>query len=136
MRLRRFHIQQQRGMTLVEVLLGVAILGIMAVLAVTSLFYPRYQVVTSALEQNAIHAGSAEIESHLRNYINPVNRGQFDLAGWSGGNASITTVTNIITESAYDDCRYLGIATTVTYRDGRVVNLVTYRSLEVLDSLR
>ncbi|MFA6172523.1 MAG: prepilin-type N-terminal cleavage/methylation domain-containing protein [Kiritimatiellales bacterium] len=131
-----FSSKQPRGMTLVEVMLSVAILGILAVLAVTSLFYPRYLVVTGALEQNAIHAGSAEIERHLHNYGAPAAPGQFSLAEWNIAGTDITAVTNIITEPVYDDCRYVHIKTTVTYRDGKTVELETYRSLEVLSSAR
>ena len=124
------------GMTLVEVMLGVTILAILAVLAATSLFYPRYLVVTSALEQSAIHAGSSEIEGYLRNYTNSAPNCQFNTAGWNLSVTNITTTTDIITEAAYDNCRYLHIKTSVSYRDGKTVQFETYRSLEVLGSLR
>jgi len=131
--------KKRRGMTLVEVLLGTAILAILAVLAMTSLFYPRYLAVTSALEQNAIHAGSSDMERYLHNYSSPAaGFGQFRVAGWNliNGVDIVTTAipTNDVVSGAV--CRFLRIKTTVTYRDGKTVQLETCRSLEVLSSSR
>jgi prepilin-type N-terminal cleavage/methylation domain-containing protein len=122
-------------MTLIEVMLSIAILAIMAVLGVGALFYPRYLVVTSALEQNAIHAGSAEIERHLRSAGSPAAGGQFKLAGW---NTDLTIPPPVITTNVVsgDDCDYYKITTTITYRDGKQVKLETYRSREVISSFR
>ena len=122
------------GMTLIEVMLSIAILAILAVLASSSLFYPRYLVATSGLEQSAIHAATAEIERHLNDYTAPVPRGQFNTDGWT---FTITTNLTTHTDSIFsDDADYLEISTSVTYRDGKTVDLVTYRSLEVSSSQR
>jgi prepilin-type N-terminal cleavage/methylation domain-containing protein len=124
------------GMTLVEVILGIAILAILAVMGATALFYPRYLVVTSALEQSAIHAGSAEIERYLNNYLNPVTNGVFKTSGWPLINVSRSITTNKEFVNISDSYRYLVISTAITYRDGKTVDLVTYRSLEVSSSER
>jgi len=135
-RLSTFRQRNRRGMTLVEVILGAAILGVLAVAVITALFYPRYLVVTSAIEQSAIHAGSSEIEGYLRHYTNSATQCQFGMSGWIIGAANITTTTNIIPDPAYNTCHYVEIKTSVAYRDGKTVDLVTYRSLEVLNSSR
>jgi len=128
----------RKGMTLVEVMVSMAILAILAILAVTSLFYPRYLVVNSGLEQSAIHAATAEIERHLHNHLAPGDPGIFNTDGWVLDDVSITTTaTNVITEKVYtDDAKYLEIKTTIKYRDRKTVELVTYRSLEVPSSKR
>ena len=130
----------KQGLTLLEVMLSIAILAILAVLASSSLFYPRYLVVNSGLEQSAIHAATAEIERHLNNYQNPVPRGQFNTDGWT---FTTTTITNELSDphnvfggGIGDDADYLEISTSVTYRDGKTVDLITYRSLEVSSSQR
>jgi prepilin-type N-terminal cleavage/methylation domain-containing protein len=121
----------RRGMTLIEVMLSIAIIAIMAVLGAGALFYPRYLVVTSALEQNAIHAGSAEIERRLRSTNSPAASGQFSLAGWNTAAIIDTDVSSTNDVVSGDNCDYYKITTTITYRDGKQVKLVTYRSLEV-----
>jgi prepilin-type N-terminal cleavage/methylation domain-containing protein len=124
----------RRGLTLIEVMLSIAIIAIMAVLGAAALFYPRYLVVTSALEQNAIHAGSAEIERYLRSAGSPAASGQFNLAGW---NTALTPNTAVSTDVVSgDNCDYDKITTTITYRDGKTVSLETYRSREVTSSFR
>lgn len=128
------------GFTLIEVLLSVGILAILAVLAVTSLFYPTHLVVSSGLEQNAINAGNAEIERHLNNYNNPVSQGNFSTDRWS---VSVTTNLVILSDpsgvfggSVGDHADYLAISTSVEYQDGETITLVTYRSLEIASSER
>jgi len=128
------------GFTLIEVLLSVGILAILAVLAVTSLFYPTHLVVSSGLEQNAINAGNAEIERHLNNYNNPVSRGNFSIDGRS---VSVTTNLVILSDpngvfggSGGDHADHLKILTLVEYEAGEIINLVTYRSLEIDSSER
>ncbi len=129
--------QACRGMTLIEVIVAMIVLSILAILAVNALFYPRYLVVTSSLEQSAIHAATAEIERHLNNYTSPVERKIFNTDGWTP--VSITTATNIVIDpidTTSDNAQYLKIETTVEYRDGKILNLITYRSLEVPSSKR
>ena len=127
------------GFTLVEVILSAGILAILAVLAVTSLYYPAHLIVASGVEQAAIHAGNSEIERHLNNYNNPVPAGLFVIKG-----GRINVVTNEIYElfdahsefggGAGDKAHYLMIATTIEYQNGGELNTVrlnTYRSLEI-----
>lgn len=133
--------KNKQAITLVEVMISAVILAILAILAVTSLFYPTFLVVNSGLEQSAIHAGTAEIERHLNNYLNPVLRGEFNTDGWPL--ISVTTTTEpvdppdpVIGGGVGDVAEYLKIRTTIEYRDGETVDLITYRSLEVPSSER
>jgi len=54
---------RRRGTTLVEVMIGVAILAVLAVAVTTALFYPRHLVVSRAFKQAAIHAGTDALEN-------------------------------------------------------------------------
>ena len=117
-------------------MLGISILSILAVLAVTSLFYPQYLVVTSGLEQSAIHAANSEIERYLYDYENPTDPGIFQTGNF---NVTITNELTVINENmggVGDEAEYVEIRTSVEYRDGKTVDLVTYRSLEVHRSER
>lgn len=129
------------GMTLIEVMLAAAILGILAVAMTTALFYPRYLVVNSSLEQSAIHAGTAEIERHLNNTNNPAASGDFGTAGW----APVINQPDIndtfdrgedFGGDIGDKAHYRTIKTTIEYRDGKTVELITYRSVMVTNSER
>lgn len=127
----------RRGVTLIEIMLSVILLAILAVLSVNSLFYPRYLIVNSNLEQTAINAGNSQIERHIYNAGLPGPTGLFETDGWlltsSNFTWSATEVTNYFGGEAYN---YLIISNTVTYRDGKTVEFVTCRSLEVNSSLR
>ncbi len=127
------------GMTLVEVMLGAAILAILAALATTALVYPRLLVVNSGREQSAIHAATAEIERHLHNHLAPADPGIFNTDGWIIQNTNIpplVATNETIPGTSGDTCEYLPIHVTIDYRDGKTVELVTYRSLEVSSSER
>jgi prepilin-type N-terminal cleavage/methylation domain-containing protein len=124
------------GFTLVEVMLSIAILAILAFLAVSGFFYPHYLVVTSGLEQSAIHAAGAELERHLDNYQNPVPSGVFNADGWT---FTVTTTTNLVVEvvpGTSDTAGYVEISTVIEYRDGKTIDLITYRSNEISPSER
>ena len=127
--------RSRQGMTLVEVMLAAVILGILAVVASNSLFYPRWLVVNSGLEQSAIHAATAELERHLHS-IDSTPLGQFNTDGWPLQNVT-TNVTQLHDDGVDfggaigDRADYLEIKTTVEYRDGKTVELITYRSLKV-----
>ena len=132
--------QAQQGMTLIEVILGAIILGILAVMASTALFYPRLLVVNSGLEQSAIHAATAEIERQL-NRQNPTPRtpNGFNTDGWEIKDKDISP-PNLSTNYAFnnpDKGKYLVISNSISFRDGEPpVELITYRSLEVPSSKR
>ena len=128
-------------MTLIEVILAALILGILAVALTTALFYPRYLVITSALEQSAIHAGTAEIERHLFNHLDPaVEPGVFETDGRALSSALANITTSITTNDTEnidgDPYTYLVISNSITYRDGKTVEMVTYRSLMISPSER
>jgi prepilin-type N-terminal cleavage/methylation domain-containing protein len=129
--------KNKRGMTLVEVLLGAAILSILSIAAVTSLFFPLSLVIASGQEQTAIHAGIADIERHLHDVNDLPGAGIFTLDGASLTGADILTTATVITEDpGGDPYRYLLISNTVTFLNGKTVELVTYRSLEIISSRR
>jgi prepilin-type N-terminal cleavage/methylation domain-containing protein len=131
------HAKNRSGMTLVEVLLGAAILGIMAVLAVNALFYPRLLAVSSTYKQLAVQAGTGEIESLRTNvYANVVSRtnnltSKFNLKG-----RSIIATDTVQTVPAsgfagYANYEYKRITVVVSYPYGNGttnLTLVTYRS--------
>lgn len=125
------------GVTLLEVMLSIGILAILAVLSVTSLYYPRYLVVTSAHEQSVIHAATSEIESYLYERTTPATRGAFNTDGWKLEDTNYTfSITPVTNDYSGDEYSYLIISNTVTCRDGTEVEFVTYRSLEVNKTLR
>lgn len=124
--------RSRQGMTLIEVIVAMVILTILAILAVTALFYPRLLVVNSGLEQSAIHAGIAEIERHLDDFQTPTPRtvNGFNTDGWALSDDKFTTTTNILddADSGGNPGEYVRIKTSVKYRDGKTVDLITYRS--------
>ncbi len=132
MKTKPFRRKHARGMTLVEIMLALAILGILAVATLISLFYARYLAVTSDIEQSAIHAGISTIERNLYNHLDPALPGDSITAGWIIAETNITTSVTTNTESyGTDEYSYLVISNTVTYRDGKTIEFITYRSLEV-----
>ena len=133
--------RRRKGVTLIEVILSSVILAILAMLAVNAIFYPRLLVVNSGLEQSAVHAATAELEGHLDDFENPVFRGQFNTDGWIIQNGDITVAPLIPTNETIpgtsgDSCAYLPIHVTINFRDGKTVELVTYRSQEIASDQR
>ncbi len=127
-------------MTLIEVMLGAAILAILAVMASKAFFYPRLWVVNSGLEQSAIHAGIAEIERNLHNHTNAVERKTFNTDGWSIVDEDYSLSSPVIRTNyalPSNKGKYLVISNSISFRDGKPpVEFITYRSLEVPSSKR
>lgn len=55
----------RQGTTLVEVMLAGVVLGILAVVGIGALFYPRYLVTAYAGKRAALHAGSHHLEEQF-----------------------------------------------------------------------
>jgi type II secretory pathway pseudopilin PulG len=95
------HLQKnsRRGTTLVEVLLGAVILAILAVTALTALFYPRQLAVSQGLKRAAINAATDEIERlHSTPYANVVPGTQpvRNLSGFYNINGRTVTATTTV----------------------------------------
>lgn len=125
---------KKTGITLIEVMLGVAILAILAMLAVTGLFYPTGLVVTSSREQSAINALSSGAERYLHNITAPIAEGIFNTFGTD---VSATVTTNpppdqTIPGTIGDTAEFSQIEVTVQYSNNRPpIRLITYRSREI-----
>jgi len=130
--------RSRQGMTLIEVIVGAVILGILSIMASTAFYYPRLLVVNSGLEQSAIHAGIAEIERNLY-ATNSVSLGTFNTDGWdiTVSPNPPTLRTETIPGTSGDTCKYLVISNSISFRDGEPpVEFITYRSLEVPSNQR
>ncbi len=125
-------------MTLIEVIVGAVILGILAIMASTAFFYPRLLVVNSGLEQSAIHAGIGKIERNLHSIDSTLD--QFNTDGWPLQNVTTNFTPHqedVVGGAIDDEAKYLEIEVKVDYRDGKPpVEFITYRSLEVLSNQR
>ncbi len=120
----------RRGMTLVEVILGIAILGILAVVVVNALFYPRLLVVSGALKQQAIHAGTDALEQAFSQGYHSLPEGTVSLGNLSSrysvngrtvtGSRDVTDVVGVL--------EYKRITVTVDYGGENPVVIRTYRS--------
>jgi prepilin-type N-terminal cleavage/methylation domain-containing protein len=133
---KQFNEKMKRGMTLVEVMLGMAILGIMSVLVIKALFYPRFLAVSSTLKQMAVHAGTSEIERLRSDYtydnmpasMTPNLSADFNLKG-----RSLSAVDTVETVSAsgyglgYANYEYKLITVVVSYGTMNLT-LISYRS--------
>ncbi len=129
------HAKNRSGMTLVEVLLGAAILGIMAVVVINALFYPRLLAVSSTLKQMAVQAGTGEIERLRANYtytnMPPSSvtnlSAKFNLNGRSMTATDTVQTVSALGFAGYDDYEYKRI-TVVVYYGTTNLTLVSYRS--------
>lgn len=65
----------RRGVTLVEVLFSAAILGILAVVVINALFYPRFLAVNSTVKQLAIQAGNDFLEQVVSQSYEEITNG-------------------------------------------------------------
>ena len=128
-------IRNRSGMTLVEVLLGAAILAILAVLVVNALFYPRYLVFSSTLKQLAVQAGIGEIERMRADCTyNSMTNSTNNLTAKFNLNGRTIIATDKVLESTFVNApgyttpyRYKQITVTVSYGTTNVT-LITYRS--------
>lgn len=90
--------RNRRGMTLVEVLLAAAILGILAVVVINSLFYPRFLAVSSVFKQQAIHAGTDAMERVFAQSYNSASNLVVNPGGrYTVNGRSLTNVTTSVT---------------------------------------
>lgn len=117
------------GMTLVEVLLGAAILGIMAVVVVNALFYPHLLAVSNILKQQAVHAGTDEMERVFsQSYGNVSSRITNPGDRYSVNGFKITNVVTSVTVLGSGSATYKRIAILVNYPGGgNPVILETFR---------
>jgi type II secretory pathway pseudopilin PulG len=121
-------------MTLVEVLLSAAILGIMAIAATRATFYPRVLAVSSTLKQLAVQAGTGEIERLRADYTYdsmPASfttnlTAKFNLKG-RPISATGTVQEFTASKAGYADYQYKRITVTVDY-GATNLTLITYRS--------
>lgn len=135
-----FHAKNRSGMTLVEVLLAAAILGIMSVVVIHALFYPRLLAVSSTLKQLAVQAGAGEIERLRANYFYDTMPGssvtnlttKFNLKGRSIIASNRVETVSVAAPPGYAaGYQYKRITVTVSYPYGNSttnVTLITYRS--------
>ena len=123
-----FHAKNRSGMTLVEVLLSAAILGIMSVVVIHALFYPRLLAVSSTSKQQAILAGTDALEqvfSQPYNFTNPpVNPG----GKYAVNRRAITNVTTSVTVLGSGSTAHKRVTVTVSYPGGgNPIVLETFR---------
>jgi prepilin-type N-terminal cleavage/methylation domain-containing protein len=119
------------GMTLVEVILSAVILGILAILVVNALFYPRLLVVSSALKQQAVNAGTDALEQVFSKSYNSISNGTVSLPDLSGRYSmnGRTVFGTLSVETLGVSEEYKHITVTVNYPNGQnPVVLETYRS--------
>jgi type II secretory pathway pseudopilin PulG len=118
-------------MTLVEVILGIAILGILAVVVVNALFYPRLLVVSGALKQQAIHAGTDALEQAFSQGYSSLSEGTVSLGDLStrySVNGRTVTGFRDVTDVVEALVEYKRITVTVDYGGENPVVLRTYRA--------
>jgi prepilin-type N-terminal cleavage/methylation domain-containing protein len=119
-------IKNRRGMTLVEVMLAATIMGIMSIVVIHALFYPRLLAVSNALRQEAILAGTDALEqifSQPYNFatppVNPVGKYVVN------GRAITSVITTVDREGTPE---YKRITVTVSYPGGGTpIVLETFR---------
>ncbi len=126
---RLVHAKNRSGMTLVEVLLGAAILGIMAVVVVNALFYPRLLAVSSIHKQEAVHAGTDEMERVFSQSYGAIsNRTTNPGDRYSVNGRKITNVVTSVTVLGSGSAAYKRIAVSANYPGGeKPVVLETFR---------
>jgi hypothetical protein len=129
-----------RGTTLVEVILGAAIIGIMAIATLISLFYPRYSVVTGGYKRLATQTGSVHLEELAAQPFTHILPGDQPIPSHAGsqeiGGRTVTTQVyrveareETIPGAPGSTMTYLYIRTEVAFPNGEdPVVLETYRS--------
>jgi Tfp pilus assembly protein PilE len=105
-------------MTLVEVMLAATILGIMSVVVIHALFYPRFLALSGTFKQQAILAGTDALEqvfSQPYNFttppVNPVGK-------YTVNRRAITNVTTSVTILGSGSAAYKRVTVTVSYPGG------------------
>lgn len=108
------------GMTLVEVLLAAAILGILAVVVINALFYPRFLAVSSTFKQQAVHAATDALERvFAQSYSSASNRVENPGGRYTLNGRSITNVTTSVTVlGGGANPQYKRVTVTVRYPGG------------------
>lgn len=135
MKTKPFSSKHARGMTLVEVVLGMVILGILSVVAVSALFFPRYLIEASATERAAMNAGTALIEQLFATPYELIPEGDQplpDLSSFYSINGRTVTATVYRVENrpplpAAPEYRYIQVQVTGAKLDTPVI-LETYRA--------
>jgi Tfp pilus assembly protein PilE len=113
-------------MTLVEIMLAAAILGVMSAVVIHALFYPRFLALSGTFKQQAILAGTDALEQVFSQPYNfttpPVN---------PGGKYTVNqrAITNVTTTSVTvpGSPAYKRVTVTVSYPGGNPIVLETFR---------
>jgi prepilin-type N-terminal cleavage/methylation domain-containing protein len=124
--------RNRRGMTLIEVLLAASILGVMAIVVINALFYPRFLAVSSTFKQQAVHAGTDAMEKVFSQSYDSLANGMVSL-----GNLSDRYALTGRTVSGNRHVETLGGGGSPAYK--RVTIMVSYPGGEnpiVLETLR
>lgn len=125
------HTNLRSGVTLIEIILGLVILAIMGIAAVTSLFYPRYLTTASATRRLAVDAATDHLERlFATDYLLIAGRPAEVLTGTYNINGQ-TVTTTVYAEQIPASFDYLHIRVEATYPGGATndpVVLETYRS--------
>jgi prepilin-type N-terminal cleavage/methylation domain-containing protein len=126
---RLVHAKNRSGMTLVEVLLAVAILGIMAVAVVNALFYPRLLALSNIFKQQAILTGTDEMERVFSQSYGAISSRTTNPGDrYSVNGRKITNVVTSVTVLGSGSAAYKRITVSVNYPGGEnPVVLETFR---------
>jgi prepilin-type N-terminal cleavage/methylation domain-containing protein len=121
-------IKNRRGMTLVEVILAATIMGIMSVVVIHALFYPRFLAVSSTLKQLAVQAATGEIERLRANYsyTNMPASLVTDLSAMFNLNGRSIIATDTVQEFPASATGY-----TTSYKYKRITVAVSYGTMNV-----
>ena len=123
----RLRKNDRRGMTLVEVLLSAAILGILAVVVINALFYPRLLMVSSTLKQSAIQAAAGEIERLRANYSYALMPASGTTNLTARYNLTVQEFTSVNAPGYATPYKYKRITVSVSYGNTNLT-LTSYRS--------
>jgi prepilin-type N-terminal cleavage/methylation domain-containing protein len=126
-----FHKNRQRGLTLVEVMLGLVILAILGIAAITSLFYPRHLTTAAATRRLAVDAATDHLERRFAtDYLLIAGRPAEVLTDtYSINGQTVTTTVHVEPVPASFDCLHIWVE--AAYPGGNTnepVILETYRS--------
>ena len=127
-----FHKQKKdnrRGVTLVEVMLSAAILGILAVVLVNALFYPTRLVVSDARRQIALSEANAEMETVRSTDYAAISSGTTNRTIVALNQTQTVSRTVVLTTNAVYFYGIKKITVTVTESGKTNVVLVTQRTL-------